>query len=239
MIVIPAIDLMDGHVVRLKKGIMEDASVYERDPLETAKMFADIGARRIHIVDLNGARTGENGNYRIIEAIASKTDAEIEVGGGIRNMQRLHDFMEMGVSYAILGTVAVKNPDFTLEALNSFPNKIILGIDTVHGKAALEGWYEASNITTAQILEKYKEKSVESVIVTDIDKDGMLSGVNTAMIDETAKISPFPVIASGGVSAIKDITDLEKLNNPNIKGCIVGKAIYEGRINLKEVFSSR
>lgn len=236
MLVIPAIDLMDGQIVRLRKGVMEEATVYGHDPLEAAKMFADMGARRIHIVDLNGARTGENGNYGQIEAIASKTDIEIEVGGGIRNMSRLRDFMEMGVSYAILGTVIVKDLDFSLEALEEFPGRIILGLDASGGKVVIEGWYESSDLTVAQVLEKYRGKNAESVIVTDIEKDGMLGGVNLAMVNEIASISPFPVIASGGVSTIKDIRDIEKLANPNIKGCIVGKAIYEGKIDLNDAF---
>ena len=228
---------MDGHIVRLKKGIMEDPTVYGADLLDTAKRFADMGAKRLHIVDLNGAKSGENGNYKQIEAIAAHSDMEIEVGGGIRNMSRLKDFMSMGVSYAILGTVTVKDPDFTGEALETFPNKVILGLDAKNGKVVTEGWYESSELTVAQVLERYSSLKAESVIVTDIDKDGMLEGVNIGMVDEIAKISPFPVIASGGVSSLDDIIKLKELSNSNIKGCITGKAVYEGKIDLKEALS--
>ena len=151
-------------------------------------------------------------------------------------MSRLKDFMNMGVSYAILGTVAVKDPDFTAEALETFPGKVILGLDAKKGKVVVEGWYEASELTVIQVLEKYSKYRAESVILTDIDKDGMLQGVNIDMVDEIAKISPFPVIASGGVSSLDDIIKLKEANNPNIKGCITGKAIYEGKIDLREAF---
>lgn len=237
MIVIPAIDIMDSQVVRLEKGIMENPKIYNKNPLDMAKLFEDMGAERLHIVDLNGAKSGESINYKEIEKITNKSSLKIEVGGGIRNISRIKDYINMGVSYCILGTVTIKNPDITMEALETYPNQIILGLDAKNGMVATEGWYETSSLTVANVIDKYSKFKVESVIVTDIDKDGMMQGVNSNMINDIANISPFPVIASGGVSSIDDIIVLKELNNKNIKGCITGKAIYEGKIDLKAAFS--
>lgn len=236
MLVIPAIDLIDSKVVRLKQGIMEDAVEYGHDPRDVALMFAELGVERLHIVDLNGARTGENQNLEIIKSIVEKSDIKIEVGGGIRDMARLDTYMDMGVSYAILGTAAVKEPDFVIAAAEKYPNKIILGIDTKNMMAATEGWYEASSLSVFDVIERYKTCAIESVIFTDIDKDGMLSGINAEQIKKVADGSCFPVIASGGVSSLDDIKNLRGLNHKNIKGCIVGKAIYENKIDLEQVF---
>ena len=200
MIIIPAIDLLDEKVVRLKKGIMEDATEYGHDPRDVALMFAELGVERLHIVDLNGARTGENQNFNIIKEVVKKSNLQIEVGGGIRDMARLDTYMDMGISYAILGTVAVKDPEFVKAAAKKYPNKIILGIDAKNMMAATEGWY-------------------------------------VKQIKKVADNSIFPVIASGGVSGIDDIKLLRSMDHKNIKGCIVGKAIYENKINLEEVFS--
>ena len=236
MLLIPAIDLLDGKVVRLKKGIMENATEYGHDPRDAALMFAELGAKRIHIVDLNGARTGENQNYKMIEEIAAKSNVEIEVGGGIRDMRRLDDFINMGVNYTILGTVAVKKPEFVKEAMLKYPGKIVLGIDAKNGKAATEGWYEASSEDVINVINRYKGFDCESVIFTDIEKDGMLGGLNIGMIRSLADVSPFPIIASGGVASLDDLKSLKQLNHKNIKGCVIGKAIYEGYINLDEAF---
>lgn len=237
MIIIPAIDLIDAKVVRLKKGIMEDATEYGHDPRDIALMFAELGVERLHIVDLNGARTGENQNFEIIKEIVEKTKLQIEVGGGIRDMTRLDAYMDMGVSYAILGTVAVKNPDFVKEAAEKYPNKIILGIDAKNMMVATEGWYEASSLSVFDVIKRYENSQIDSVIFTDIEKDGMLAGINIEQIKQVADNSIFPVIASGGVSGIDDIKLLRSMAHSNIKGCIVGKAIYENKINLEEVFA--
>lgn len=237
MLLIPAIDLLDGKVVRLKKGIMENATEYGHDPRDAALMFQELGAKRIHIVDLNGARTGEkNQNDLIIKEIAYKINIEVEVGGGIRDMERLDYLMDIGVNYPILGTVTVKKPDFVKTALEKYPSKIILGIDAKNGKVVTEGWYEESSEEAIDIINKYKSYKCESVIFTDIEKDGMLGGLNIGMIQQMAEKSPFPIVASGGVASMEDIKDLKRLNNKNIKGCIIGKALYEGRIDLEAAF---
>ncbi len=237
MIIIPAIDLLDEKVVRLKKGIMEDATEYGHDPRDVALMFAELGVERLHIVDLNGARTGENQNFNIIKEVVKKSNLQIEVGGGIRDMARLDTYMDMGISYAILGTVAVKDPEFVKAAAKKYPNKIILGIDTKNMMAATEGWYEESSLSVFDIIKRYEGCQIDSIIFTDIEKDGMLSGINVEQIKKVADNSIFPVIASGGVSGIDDIKLLRSMDHKNIKGCIVGKAIYENKINLEEVFS--
>lgn len=239
MLLIPAIDLLDGKVVRLKKGIMENATEYGHDPRDVSLMFAELGAKRLHIVDLDGARTGKSVNYATIREIASKKHIEIEVGGGIRDMERLDDYMDMGIDYAILGTVTVKNPEFVKEALSKYPGKIILGIDAKKGRAVTEGWYEESPMTVKEVINQYKGYDCESVIFTDIEKDGMLGGLNIDMINAVAEISPFPIIASGGVSSPEDIENLKKTGQPNVKGCIIGKAIYEGRIDVEKLFANQ
>ena len=237
MIIIPAIDLLDEKVVRLKKGIMEDATEYGHDPRDVALMFAELGVERLHIVDLNGARTGENQNFNIIKEVVKKSNLQIEVGGGIRDMARLDTYMDMGISYAILGTVAVKDPEFVKAAAKKYPNKIILGIDAKNMMAATEGWYEESSLSVFDIIKRYEGCQIDSIIFTDIEKDGMLSGINVKQIKKVADNSIFPVIASGGVSGIDDIKLLRSMDHKNIKGCIVGKPIYENKINLEEVFS--
>lgn len=238
MLIIPAIDLMDEKVVRLKKGVMEDATEYGHDPRDIALTFASIGVKRLHIVDLNGAKTGDSVNFEIIKSIVEKSDLQIEVGGGIRNMQRLDAYMNMGVHYAILGTVAVENPDFVKEACKKYPNRIILGLDAKNMMVATDGWYKESKLSVLDIIGRYEWCQIESVIFTDIDKDGMLGGVNLEQISFVAEHSPFPVIASGGVSSHDDIKALRTLEHDNLLGCIIGKAIYENKINLEEIFGN-
>ncbi len=237
MHVIPAIDLLDGKVVRLSQGIMEDATEYGHDPRDIALMFAAMGAKRIHIVDLNGARNNSTVNHDMIKAIAeAKSDIEIELGGGIRDMARLEEVFNMGVDYAIIGTAAVKDVEFTKQAIEKYPNKIILGIDAKDDMVATEGWYEASEYTIMDVIDMYKGLQVESVIYTDISRDGMLQGVNIDGVDKLAEKSPFPVVASGGVASIDDIKRLIALQNDNILGAIVGKAFYEGKMDLNLAF---
>lgn len=236
MLVIPAIDLLDEKVVRLEKGVMENATEYGHDPRDVALMFAELGVKRLHIVDLNGARSGQTVNFDIIKQVVEKSQLQIEVGGGIRDMERLDAYMNMGVSYAILGTVAVKDPEFVIKACEKYPNKIILGIDAKNLMVATEGWYEESKLSVFDIIKRYENCKIESVIFTDIEKDGMLSGINKEQIKQVADKSPFGVIASGGVSGIEDIKTLRNMAHDNVKGCIVGKAIYENKINLEEVF---
>ncbi|WP_022851429.1 1-(5-phosphoribosyl)-5-[(5-phosphoribosylamino)methylideneamino]imidazole-4-carboxamide isomerase [Limisalsivibrio acetivorans] len=234
MLIIPAIDLLGGRAVRLRQGDMDDYKVYFEDPAEAAKQFRDLGVKRLHIVDLDGAKKGDTVNFPVIERIVKEADMEVEVGGGIRNMDRMHAYFDIGVRYAILGTVVIKDPGFVKEAAKAFPGRIILGVDAKDGFVATEGWYEKSDITAAEVLEEYSGLDYESVIYTDISRDGMLTGINIEATSALADKSPNPVIASGGLKDITDIKALKKLNHPNIKGCIAGKAFYEGKIDLKE-----
>lgn len=233
MILIPAVDLLGGKVVRLFQGDMDNYIVYSDDPVDIAKKFIDMGVERLHIVDLDGARAGGTSNYGTIENIAFLGGLKLEAGGGIRSMDAVSRYLSIGIDYVILGTVVAKDPELTKEALSAYPGSIILGIDALGGMVATEGWYESSNIQIAELIDIYKDYSAESVIYTDIEKDGTLTGLNLDTTMRVAGASPFPVIASGGVSTAADIDMLLDLEHPNIKGCIIGKAIYEGRIDLK------
>lgn len=232
MLIIPAIDLLDGKAVRLRQGDMDDYKVYYDNPLDAAKKFADMGVKRLHIVDLDGARKGEATNFDLIERIVSKAGMEIEVGGGIRNLERLEAYFNIGVKYGILGTVVVKDPDFVKEAMRKHPGRIILGVDSRDGFVATEGWYEKSSVTAIELVNSYDGYEAESVIYTDIMRDGMLSGIN---IDATLTLAAninYPVIASGGLKGLEDIEALS--GKKGILGAITGKAFYEGKIDLIE-----
>ncbi len=232
MLIIPAIDLLGGKAVRLKQGDMEDFKKYYDNPVDVAKQFADFGVKRLHIVDLDGAKTGDTVNFKIIENIISQVRLDVEVGGGIRNLQRIKSYFEIGVKYTILGTAVIKAAEFVKEALEEFPERIILGIDAKDGYVATDGWYEKSTVSAIEAIKRYCEFKAESVIYTDISRDGMLQGINIEKTVELALESPFPVIASGGLKGIEDIEGLK--GNKNIYGCIVGKAFYEGKIDLKK-----
>ncbi|MBC7197349.1 MAG: 1-(5-phosphoribosyl)-5-[(5-phosphoribosylamino)methylideneamino]imidazole-4-carboxamide isomerase [Deferribacterales bacterium] len=232
MLVIPAIDIYDGKAVRLEKGDMEKRKEYFDNPLDAAKYFQDLGIGRIHIVDLNGAKEGKTTNFKIIEKIVTSTALTIEVGGGIRDRERVEGYFNLGVRYAILGTATVKNPSFVKEMLETYPEKIILGIDAKQGYVATEGWYEKSEMTVFDVLAMYDGYKPESVIYTDINRDGMLMGINIDATVELSKKTNFNIIASGGLKGLGDIKILKK--SGKIYGCIVGKAFYEGKLDLKE-----
>jgi phosphoribosylformimino-5-aminoimidazole carboxamide ribotide isomerase len=234
MLILPAIDLLGGNAVRLKQGDMDDSKKYFDNPLDVAKIFADAGVKRIHIVDLDGAKSGDTVNFKIIENIVTKVNLQVEVGGGIRNLDRIQAYKNIGVSYFILGTAVIKNPDFTKEALKNYPNQIILGIDAKDGFVATDGWYKKSDKTAIEAILNYKDYMAESVIYTDISRDGMLQGINIEKTIELASNSPFPVIASGGLKGIDDILALK--DKKNIYGCIIGKAFYEGKVDIKEAY---
>ncbi|MGA1845520.1 1-(5-phosphoribosyl)-5-[(5-phosphoribosylamino)methylideneamino]imidazole-4-carboxamide isomerase [Deferribacter abyssi] len=234
MLIIPAIDILGGKVVRLKQGLMEESKSYFENPLDVAMMFKDFGAKRIHIVDLDGAKYGDTVNFDIISKIVTKTDLEIEVGGGIRDLSKLKVYFDIGVNYPIIGTAAIKNKDFTTEALSEYPDKIILSFDCKGGFVATDGWYEKSDITIFEILDYYGKYQPSAIIYTDIERDGMLTGYNIEMLKKISKHSKFPIIASGGLKGIEDIKAVLRIEN--IFGCIVGKAFYEGKIDLKQAF---
>ena len=232
MLLIPAIDLMGGKVVRLYKGDMTDYKIYSDNPADVAKSFIQMGVTRLHIVDLDGAKSGSAVNYNSIEKIAALGGIQIETGGGIRDIARVDRYFSIGVSFAILGTAVVKDKEFTRQALIKYPRRIVLGIDTKNGKVAVSGWYEDSGTDSCELLTEYSDYEAESVIYTDIGKDGTLTGLNIEDTLDIASNSPFPVIASGGVASERDIHLLYEKNHPRIIGCIIGKAYYEGLIDL-------
>ncbi len=235
MLIIPAIDLLGGKVVRLKKGDMDKFTVYSDNPLQIAENFQLMGVRRLHIVDLDGAKQGESVNFDIIKNIATYTDMEIEVGGGIRNAERASEYFEIGVNYVILGTLAVKNPELTKVIASEFPDKIILGLDARNGILSCDGWYENSELSVEELLDEYRGYPFNSVIYTDILRDGMLEGINYDSTQKVAERSPFAVIASGGFKSNADILELKKLKN--VIGCIVGKAYYEGLVDIRALIN--
>ncbi len=237
MLIIPAIDLKDGECVRLRQGRMEDSTVFSGSPLETAARWVDAGARRLHLVDLNGAFAGEPVNGEVVTAIAKAyPNLPIQIGGGIRNLDSVGFYLDAGVSYVIIGTQAVKNPEFVREACLAYPGKIIVGIDAIEGMVATEGWADVSDVSAVTLAEKFADFGVEAIVYTDINCDGMMRGVNLEATKELADHSPIPVIASGGVSKLADIAAIRELSEESsgggIMGVITGRAIYEGSLDL-------
>src|SRR5688572_2096248 len=237
VLIIPAIDLKDGRCVRLKQGDMSTATVFSDDPVAMAKHWAAQGARRLHIVDLNGAIAGRPKNDKVIrDMIAAVGDkVPIQLGGGIRDLDAIEAYIDAGVTYVIIGTAAVKNPGFLSDACYAFPAHIIAGLDAKEGKVAVEGWSKMTGHDVIDLAKKYEEYGVESIIYTDIGRDGMMTGIN---IDATFKLAQqlkTPVIASGGLNSLKDIEAIcSKLVPEGIIGAIAGRALYEGKIDLKQ-----
>jgi phosphoribosylformimino-5-aminoimidazole carboxamide ribotide isomerase len=235
VIVIPAIDLHQGKVVRLKKGLFEEVTVYSEDPAGTAKSFVEAGARRIHVVDLDGSVAGKGMNTKAIEAICSAADAEVELGGGIRSAGDARRAFDLGITHVILGTIVVKDPDSAQRIIEQYPGRVGIGIDALDGKLAVAGWKEITEKTALAVAQHFESSGPAFIVYTDISRDGMLTGPN---IDATASLAReirTPVIASGGVSGMDDIRALLKV--PGLFGAIVGKAVYEGRVDLKEAIS--
>lgn len=238
MLVIPAIDLKDGQCVRLKQGRMEDSTVFSDDPVSMAGMWMAKGARRLHIVDLNGAFAGTPVNAEIITRIAAAyPELPIQIGGGIRTMENVEFYFGAGVSYVIIGTQAVKRPEFVAEACAAYPGKIIVGIDAIEGMVATEGWADVSDVSAVELAEKFADLGVAAIVYTDINCDGMMRGVNLEATKELADHSPIPVIASGGVSKLADIAAIREASEASsgggIMGVITGRAIYEGSLDLE------
>ena len=235
MKIFPAIDIKDKKCVRLVKGDFDNKTEYEISPIEQAEKYKDHGFKNLHIVDLDGALTGETVNLDIIQEIVSKFDLNIEIGGGIRNFESIKRYSDVGVEKVILGSAAIKDKNFLKEACEKFPNKIALGLDAKDGYLSVSGWKENSNQLTLDYLKEVNDYGATRLIYTDINRDGMKQSPN---FEETAKVadaSSCPVIISGGVSSIDDIKKANELNNNNIEGIIVGKAIYDGDINLDEL----
>ncbi len=235
MLVIPAIDLKDGHCVRLKQGRMEDDTVFSTDPVAMAERWIKAGARRLHIVDLNGAFAGKPVNAEVIHQIVETyPDIPIQVGGGIRDEETIQAYLEAGVQYVIIGTQAVQTPHFVTEACLGFPGHIIVGLDARDGKVATEGWSKLSHHTAIDMAQRFEQDGVEAIVFTDISRDGMLQGVNVESTVALARSIDIPVIASGGITTIDDIKGLCEVAEEGIMGAITGRAIYEGSLDLAQ-----
>ena len=235
MLIIPAIDLKDGLCVRLRQGRMEDDTVFSDDPVAMARRWVEEGARRLHIVDLNGAFKGEPVNRPVIQRIVEAyPDIPIQVGGGIRDEDTIQSYLDLGVQYVILGTKAVTAPHFVEDACIEFPGHIIVGLDAKGGKVATEGWSKLSNHDVLDLAQRFEKAGVSAIVYTDISRDGMMQGMN---IDATVRLSQsisVPVIASGGITTLEDIKALCAVADENIIGAITGRAIYEGTLNFAE-----
>jgi len=234
MLLIPAIDLKDGKCVRLKQGDMNDSTTFGDDPVAVARRWLEAGARRLHLVDLNGAFAGKPVNEAVIKAIIKEVGEEIPVqlGGGIRDLDTIERYLDDGLSYVIIGTAAVKNPGFLKDACSAFGGHIIVGLDAKDGKVATDGWSKLSGHEVVDLAKKFEDYGVESVIYTDIGRDGMLSGIN---IDATVKLAQaltIPVIASGGLSNLADIEALCAVEDEGVEGVICGRAIYTGDLDF-------
>ena len=235
MKIFPAIDIKDKKCVRLIKGDFEIKTEYETSPVDQAGKYKDHGFKNLHIVDLDGALTGKTVNLDIIKEIVSKYNLKIEIGGGVRNIESINQYINIGVEKVILGSGAIKNKEFLKEACKKFKNKIALGLDTKDGNLSVSGWKENLNVKTLEYLKEVNDFSVSRIIYTDINRDGMKTGPNFEDTVKIAEISNCPVLISGGVSSINDIRKAKDLNNKKIEGIIVGKAIYDGDIKLDEL----
>jgi len=232
MTIFPAIDLKDGKAVRLTKGAMESAKIYSDTPWELVKTFEEMGAKWVHLVDLNGAFAGEPKNLEPIRAISENCTVKLELGGGIRDEATIQRYLELGIDRIILGSIALRDPEFVKEMAAKYP--IAVGIDAIDGYVAVEGWGEVSTMKATDLARLFADAGVEAIICTDVGRDGTLSGVNVDFTLEIARSCGIPTIASGGV---KDDSDIETLlKHPEVSGVIVGKAFYEGTIDLKKFF---
>lgn len=235
MLVIPAIDLKDGQCVRLKQGRMDDATSYGDDPVAMAARWVKAGARRLHLVDLNGAFEGKPVNGEAVTAIArAYPDLPIQIGGGIRSADTIEHYLAAGVSYVIIGTKAVKEPEFVGEMCRAFPGHVIVGLDAREGYVATDGWAEVSTLKATELAKRFAHDGVSSIVYTDIARDGMMQGVNVEATAALARDGGLPVIASGGVTNLDDIKALSKVADSGILGAITGRAIYEGSLDVSE-----
>jgi phosphoribosylformimino-5-aminoimidazole carboxamide ribotide isomerase len=236
MLIIPAIDLKDGHCVRLQQGEMESATVFSQNPGAMAKHWLDQGARRLHLVDLNGAFAGKPANAPAIRDIVDAIDGEIpiQLGGGIRDIETIGRYLGEGISYIIIGTAAVKTPGFLRQACDVFPGRIMVGLDAKDGKIAVDGWSKVTDHDVIDLAKKFEDYGVEAIIYTDISRDGMLKGINTEATVELARELTIPVIASGGVTDLKDVSTLCEVEAEGVMGVITGRAIYEGTLDFKK-----
>lgn len=234
MIIYPAIDLKDGNCVRLHKGVMDSQTIYNDNPASQAAEFARAGFSWIHIVDLNGAIEGKPVNAMPVRAILDNVDLPIQLGGGIRNLQQIENWLNAGVSRVILGTIAVKDPDLMIKACELFPDQIILGLDAYGLDVATEGWVEKSGRSTIDLIEQYQDCGLAGIIYTDINRDGTGEGINMSNTINLARQTRVPVIASGGAGSLEDVRAVKKAEMQGVAGMIIGKALYDGRIDPLE-----
>ena len=233
MLIIPAIDLKEGKCVRLRQGRMDDDTVFDENPVAVAQRWLNEGARRLHLVDLDGAFAGEPRNAEVVRDIcATCADVPVQIGGGIRSIETAQAYLDAGVHSLIIGTLAVKNPEFVDQLCKRFGGHIIVGLDANDGYVATDGWAEASSVTAVSLARRFQDRGVSAIVYTDISRDGMMQGVNTEATADLADAVSIPIIASGGVSTIKDIESLGAQRHRGISGAIVGRALYEGSIDL-------
>jgi len=236
MLIIPALDIKDGHCVRLKQGKMSETTVFSEDPVGMAKHWQSEGARRLHLIDLNGAAAGKPKNEGVIRTIlkAVGDSLPVQLGGGIRDLDTIEHYLDLGVSFVIIGTAAVKNPGFLQDACTAFSGHVMVALDAKDGKVAVEGWSKMTGHAVVDLAKKFQDYGVEAIIYTDIGRDGMLTGVN---IDATRKLAHelrVPVIASGGLTSLEDIQALCKVESEGITGVVTGRAIYQGTLDFKK-----
>ena len=235
MLIIPAIDLKDGQCVRLRRGVMEDTTVFSDDPCEMATQWVGEGARRLHLVDLNGAIEGKPVNAECVNEITKAfPDLPVQIGGGIRDIKIANTYIEAGVSYLIIGTMAVTHPEFISELCREFPDRIVVGLDANNGLVATDGWVKQTDINVVELSKKYEQDGVSAIIYTDIARDGMMQGVNVEATANLAKETTIPIIASGGITNLDDIAALLKNAHHGIIGAITGRAIYEGMLDFND-----
>ena len=234
MLLIPAIDLKDGHCVRLKQGDMDQSTTFGEDPAAMARRWVDAGARRLHLVDLNGAFAGKPKNFAAIKSILKEvgSDIPVQLGGGIRDLDTIEKYLDGGLRYVIIGTAAVKNPGFLKDACSAFGGHIIFGLDAKDGKVATDGWSKLTGHEVADLGKKFQDWGVESIIYTDIGRDGMLSGINIEATVKLAQALTIPVIASGGLGGMCDIEQLCAVEKEGVQGVICGRAIYSGDLDF-------
>ena len=235
MLIIPAIDLKDGQCVRLRKGLMEDSTVFSDDPAGMARTWRDQGARRLHLVDLNGAFAGTPINDAAVEGIIAETEGlPVQIGGGIRDLATIERYLNLGVDSVIIGTAALKDPALVRVACREYPGRVMVGVDARNGRVATDGWAETSDLRATELAQRFEQAGVSAIIYTDIDRDGMMQGVNIEATLAMTQASSIPIIASGGVSHLDDIRMLAQHARAGIAGAITGRAIYEGTLNLAE-----
>ena len=237
MIIYPAIDIRGGRCVRLTEGRFDAETVFADDPAEMALKWAGIGAEFLHLVDLDGALAGEGKNVPVIERILQSVNIPVQLGGGIRNLETIEKLLALGVTRLILGSAAVKNPQLVEEACKKYPGHIAVGIDAKNGEVAIEGWGKGSGVAATELAKKMAAYGVETIIYTDISRDGMLSGVNVEATAALARACGVPIIASGGVASLEDIRRVKAVEADGVQGCIIGKAIYTGAVDLKEALA--